>query len=103
MVKYLPAVLAVVLISSCNKANPPEPSEGLRDTGMTAYTLVRDVKTGEKLDMAMLKPATIATKTVEDEVIKDLMLTSADIESFLGRSFKQDASKGDFLEKELFE
>jgi hypothetical protein len=64
---------------------------------------VRDVKAGERLDMAMLKPMPMVSNTVKDDIMRDLMLTSADINSFLGKPFKKNAKKGAFLEKELFQ
>ena len=51
----------------------------------------------------MLKPGAMVTKTVESDILKELMLTSADIDDFLGKPFKKDVKKGDILEEELFQ
>jgi len=51
----------------------------------------------------MLKPMSIVSRTVKDDVLTDLLLTSADINAFLGKPFKKSVKQGAFLEKELFQ
>ena len=103
MARCLCAVLAVVLLCGCGDSDSHELPKGFRKTELTGYTLVRDVTSGERLEKGMLRPAAIVTKTVKNDVLKDLMLTSADIDDFIGKPFKKDAKKGDFLEKQLFQ
>ncbi len=103
MTRYVCALLAAFVLCGCGDSGSREQPEGFRKTELTGYTLVRDVSAGEKLEMAMLKPGAMVTKTVESDILKELMLTSADIDDFLGKPFKKDVKKGDILEEELFQ
>ena len=96
------ALLSLVLFGcgagdSAGRPGKPRKSE------LLSYELVRDVKAGEKLEMGMLKPMSIVSRTVKDDVLTDLLLTSADINAFLGKPFKKSVKQGAFLEKELFQ
>jgi len=103
MARYVCILLAALILYGCDDGGSGELPEGYHKTDLFAYVLVRDVSAGEKLDMTMLKPATTITDTVDNDTLKELFLTSAEIDAFLGKPFNKDVKEGDILEKELFQ
>jgi len=103
MKPLLSFVLLSFMLCGCGSSDSPGASAKGPKSDLVGYVLARDVKAGEKLEMGMLKPATIYSSTLKSGDIRDVMLTSADIKDFLGKPFKKDAKGDDFLEKELFQ